>query len=321
MTITDNSYYCHPMADVQSGNIGEGTRIWQHAVILPGAKIGRNCNFCANTFVENDVVVGDNATLKCGVALWDGLRVGNDVFIGPNVSFCNDMYPRSGVRDGRRELLQTIVADGASIGSGAVVLPGVTVGAHSMVGAGAVVTKDVPPYAIVVGNPARIIGYVNSERMSGGLGQSIGVGSACAAASGKTGARLYSIPHFGDMRGDLNVVEFGKTLPFEVKRIFYTYNVGSTDVRGEHAHKKCEQFLLAVKGSVKVIVDDGSAREEYLLDNPNTGLHLPSGCWGIQYCHSSDCVLLVLASMPYEADDYIREYSEFLAFKGLMGKD
>ena len=308
------SAYMHPNSDVQSKNIGDGTRIWQNSVVLAGAKIGKNCNLCANTFVENDVVLGDNVTLKCGVAIWDGVRVGNDVFIGPNAAFCNDMYPRSGVRDGRRQLLKTIVNDGVSIGTGAVILPGVTIGENSMVGAGAVVTKDVPPYAKVVGNPARIVGYVNAVKVVDAAPASDTHVSSELSAS-KTGARFYAIPHFADLRGDLNVLEFDRLLPFPVKRMFYTYNVGSTEVRGEHAHKKCEQFLLAVKGSLKVIVDDGTNREEYVLDSPSQGLHLPSGCWGIQYAHSSDCVLLVLASLPYDGSDYIRDYSEFLAFK------
>jgi acetyltransferase-like isoleucine patch superfamily enzyme len=310
-----NVYY-HPSADVQTEKVGEGTRVWQNAVVLAGAQIGRDCNLCANTFVENDVIVGDNVTLKCGVSLWDGLRVGNNVFIGPNAVFCNDMYPRSGVRDNRRRLLKTVVCDGVSIGSGAVILPGVTVGACAMVGAGAVVTKDVPPYATVVGNPARIVGYVGAEKVSDTFSGDVKKADLQLRKLGKTGAQLYEIPHFGDMRGDLNVLEFGKLLPFPVERIFYTYNVGSTQVRGEHAHKKCEQFLLAVKGSLNVIVDDGKIREEYVLDNPSVGLHLPAGCWGIQYSHSSDCVLLVLASMPYVADDYIRDYNEFLKYRG-----
>ena len=308
--------FIHPKADVQTLDIGDETRIWQNAVVLAKAKIGRNCNLCANTFVENDVVIGDNVTLKCGVSLWDGVRVGNNVFIGPNAAFCNDMYPRSGVRDGRRKLLETIICDGVSIGTGAVVLPGITIGAGAMVGAGAVVTKDVPPYAIVVGNPAHITGYVNAEKKQVAKSDEVSPAALRIFEEGKTGARLYSMPHFVDLRGDLNVLEFDKMLPFPVKRIFYTYNVGSAEVRGEHAHRKCEQFLIAVKGSLNVIVDNAKVREEYLLNNPSVGLHLPAGCWGIQYRHSPDCVLLVLASMPYIAEDYIRDYSEFLAFKG-----
>ncbi len=143
--------FIHKLADVHTDKIGDGTRIWQFSVVLKGAKIGRNCNLCANTFVENDVLIGDNVTLKCGVFLWDGLRVEDNVFIGPNVSFCNDRYPRSGVRDERRTLMQTTIKKGASIGAGAVILPGVTIGEDSIVGAGAIVVGDVPKNATVVG--------------------------------------------------------------------------------------------------------------------------------------------------------------------------
>ncbi len=149
------SVFIHKLADVQTHDIGDGSRIWQFSVILPGAKIGRDCNICANTFVENDVIVGNNVTIKCGVQLWDGMKVGNNVFIGPNVTFCNDKYPKSGVRDGRRKLLDTIIEDGASIGAGAVILPGITIGANSIIGAGSVVVNDVKPLTTVVGNPAR----------------------------------------------------------------------------------------------------------------------------------------------------------------------
>lgn len=139
----------HPLADVQTQQIGEGTRIWQFSVVLPGARIGKACNICANCFVENDVVIGDNVTLKCGVQLWDGLRVEDDVFIGPNATFCNDRHPRSGRHD--FALLQTRVCKGASIGANATILPGVTIGERAMIGAGSVVVHDVPADTTVYG--------------------------------------------------------------------------------------------------------------------------------------------------------------------------
>jgi acetyltransferase-like isoleucine patch superfamily enzyme len=148
-----NPPFVHAMADVQSRQIGEGTRIWQFVVVLQGAVIGKDCNICSHCFIEDDVQVGDRVTLKSGVQLWDGMRVHDDVFIGPNASFANDRYPRSGVRHGAFET--TVIERGASIGAGAVVLPGVRIGAGAMVGAGAVVTRDVPPGVTVVGNPAR----------------------------------------------------------------------------------------------------------------------------------------------------------------------
>ena len=130
-----------------------------------------------------------------------------------------------------------------------------------------------------------------------------------------SGAVLYDIPYFADARGAMNVLEITRELPFECQRIFYTYTVPEGSVRGEHAHKKCEQFLIAIRGEVRVAVDDGDRRDEIALDSPSKGLHLPAGCWGEQYSHSPDCILLVLASMPYENEDYIRKYEDFLAWK------
>lgn len=145
----------HPLSDVQSTNIGTDTRIWQFSVVLKDAVIGNNCNVCAHTLIENDVVVGNNVTIKSGVYLWDSLRIEDDVFIGPCVAFANDKTPRS--KQYPEVFLSTTVKKGASIGANATILPGVTLGEHCMIGAGAVVIKDVPAYAVVVGNPASVI--------------------------------------------------------------------------------------------------------------------------------------------------------------------
>lgn len=146
----------HPLSDVQSTSIGAGTRVWQFVVILPGATIGSDCNICSHCFIEDGVIIGNRVTVKNGVQLWNGLHIMDDVFIGPNVTFTNDRHPRSGRHD--FDLLRTVVEQGASIGAGAVILPGVRIGAKSMIGAGAVVTKSVPPGRTVVGCPARIMG-------------------------------------------------------------------------------------------------------------------------------------------------------------------
>jgi len=151
----------HKLADVADCQIGENTRVWQFVVILAGAKIGADCNICAHVLIEGDVVIGDRVTVKSGVQLWEGLRVGNDVFIGPNVTFTNDRFPRS--RRYPPSFEETVIEVGASIGAGAVILPGVRIGARSMVGAGAVVTKDVAPDSLVLGNPARHVRFLRSE--------------------------------------------------------------------------------------------------------------------------------------------------------------
>lgn len=139
----------HPLSDVQTERIGEATNVWQFVVILKNAVIGDNCNICANVFIENDVVIGNNVTVKCGVQLWDGLRVEDDVFIGPNATFCNDKYPHSGNHSFER--LNTVIKRGASIGANATILPGITIGENAMIGAGAIVTKNVPANTVVKG--------------------------------------------------------------------------------------------------------------------------------------------------------------------------
>ena len=149
----------HPLADVKSVSIGADTRVWQYSVIFAQAQIGTNCNICAHTLIENDVIVGNNVTVKSGVFIWDGSRIEDDVFIGPNATFTNDVMPRSKVYP---DIFKGItVKKGASIGANATILPGIVIGQYAMVGAGAVVTKDVPDRAVVVGNPAKIIRYIS----------------------------------------------------------------------------------------------------------------------------------------------------------------
>jgi acetyltransferase-like isoleucine patch superfamily enzyme len=152
--------FIHDHALVETDSIGSGTRIWAFAHVMPGAVIGADCNICDHTIVESDVVVGDRVTLKSGVFRWDGLRVEDDVFIGPQATFTNDPFPRS--RQPFDGAVTTLRA-GASIGAGAVILPGVTIGERAMVGAGAVVTKDVPADSVVVGNPARVVRTVDRD--------------------------------------------------------------------------------------------------------------------------------------------------------------
>lgn len=154
--------FIHKLSDVQSTHIGEDTYIWQFSVILKGAQIGKNCNICAHTFIENDVKLGDNVTIKSGVYLWDGVHIEDNVFIGPNVTFTNDLHPRS--KQYPESYLPTLVKSKASIGANATILPGLTLGENCMVGAGAVVTKDVPKNAIVAGNPAKILRYIEGEQ-------------------------------------------------------------------------------------------------------------------------------------------------------------
>lgn len=145
----------HPLSDVKSANIGEGTNIWQFCVVFPKARIGRNCNICANVLIENDVVIGDNVTVKSGVQLWDGLEIEDNVFIGPNVTFTNDLFPRSKVYPEKFE--RTVIKRGASIGANSTIIAGHTIGKNAMIGAGSIVTKDIPDNELWFGTPAKFI--------------------------------------------------------------------------------------------------------------------------------------------------------------------
>ncbi|NCA21163.1 MAG: N-acetyltransferase [Crocinitomicaceae bacterium] len=151
----------HPLADVHSENIGENTNVWQFSVVLKGASIGDNCNVNCHCFVENEVKIGNNVTLKSGVYVWDGITIEDNVFVGPNATFVNDPYPRS--KQHLSEYPKTLLRKGSSIGAGAIILGGIEVGEFALVGAGSVVTKNVPANAIVVGNPAKQIGCVSDE--------------------------------------------------------------------------------------------------------------------------------------------------------------
>ena len=305
--------FIHPSSDVQTTEVGSGTKIWQFCVVLAGAQIGTNCNICSHVFIESDVLIGNNVTIKNGIQLWNGLRVKDNVFIGPNVTFTNDPFPRS--KQYPTAFPKTTVCAGASIGANATILPGVTIGKGAMVGAGAVVTRDVPANAVVVGNPAVIAKYVTSAAHAQPAETKL---LEDGTEEGTTdlnvgGCALYRLPLALDMRGSLSVAEYEKHIPFIPKRCFWVFDVPSREVRGEHAHKELHQFLICVKGSVNIVIDDSLHRTEIELNSPNLGLHIPPKVWGIQYRFTRDAVLLVLASDIYRPDDYIRDYDEFVA--------
>ena len=309
----NQNFFTHPQGICESITVGDETKIWAYAHVLPGARIGSACNICDHVFIENDVEIGDRVTIKCGVQLWDGLRVADDVFIGPNATFVNDQFPRS--KQYPQQYLQTQICRGASIGANATLLGGITIGEEAMVGAGTVVTQNVPPRAIVVGNPARIIGYTNTPKLT-----TIEIFSknkipqkAHQIANLQIGdVAIYPIRSYQDLRGSLAVTDFAEDLPFIPKRQFFIYSVPSYEVRGEHAHIVCDQFLIALHGSLSIVVDNGLMSKEVKLDSPSVGLFLPKMTWGVQYKFSEDAVLAVFASHPYDSKDYIRDYSEFL---------
>ena len=310
--MSEKPYFVHQLGCCETDQVGKGTRIWAFAHVLPGARIGEEANICDHVFVENDVVIGNRVTVKSGVQVWDGITLEDDVFIGPNATFTNDPFPRS--RQYRDSYPQTTVCRGASIGANATILPGLTIGRNAMIGSGAVVTRSVPPNAIVVGNPARISGYVNAGSLRpdtavldpGELEEPSVEGTSVKRVT------LHRLPLVKDLRGNLSAGEFEHHVPFPVKRYFLVFDVPSEETRGEHAHIECQQFLICVKGRCSIVADDGANRQQFDLQQPNVGLYLPPMVWSIQYRYSRDAVLLVFASEPYDADDYIRDYDRFL---------
>jgi UDP-2-acetamido-3-amino-2,3-dideoxy-glucuronate N-acetyltransferase len=304
-----SEFFQHPQALVESKTIGKGTRVWAFAHVLPKAVIGEECNVCDHVFIENDVSVGNRVTIKCGVQLWDGIRLEDDVFVGPNVTFTNDRMPRS--RQYLEKYPETFVRKGASIGANSTILPGLSIGQYAMVGAGSVVTRSVPPYAVVMGNPARIVRYVEADTQAAAVEKPVSTAIAYPEIRVDR-VEIHEAPIIKDLRGNLSARQTGKGLPFAAERSFVIFDVPSKEVRGEHAHRVCKQFLVSLRGSVAVVCDDGTHRQEFLLDTPEIGLYLPPMVWGIQYKYSEDSLLMVYASHGYDATDYIRNYDQFI---------
>jgi len=266
-----------------TGKSGE-LRLGLGAVVPPDFEHGRNC------------VVGPMSYVAQGCAFGSGVEIGAHATLVTS-SFSGRL----------------LVRDGAHIAAGAVVSGAAVIGLGSRVEPGAVVTADVPPFAIVAGNPAHVTGYVTPSAAGGDLSlEHVRIPSDIGITPLASGSVIIRFPEVVDLRGRLSFSDVGGLLPFEVMRLFFVYGVPSREIRGEHAHRQLHQVLIAASGSVSVLTDNGRMRQEIVLDSPVLGLHIPPLVWGVQFRHSHDAVLLVLASAPYEADDYIREYDDFL---------
>ena len=234
----------------------------------------------------------------------EGVRLGEQVDIGPGAVILSRPLSEA----------PTIIGDRAEIGANATILAGLSIGFESIIRPGSVVTRSVPPRAIAEGNPALIVGYVDADSDSG-IDPSPAPDANLPRVSRVEGVELIALRTARDLRGTLSVAEADSDIPFQPLRTFLVYDVPTVETRGEHAHRRCHQVLVAVAGTVRVVADDGREREEFRLDSPAVGLVLPAMTWGIQYGFSPDAVLMVLASERYDADDYLRSYSDFLQLK------
>lgn len=272
--------------------------------IHPDARIGNNCDIHASAVVEGTVHIGNDVGIGAGVV------VNGPCVVGDRCRVAAGCIIEPGRGSGQGVILESDV----QLRAGAIVCGDLTIASGACIQPGAVIQRSVPPHAIVSGNPAQITGYASSlagedAAKEGRLATP--PREPGAATTRVRGVTMHHLPRILDLRGNLSVGEFDRSVPFDPKRYFLVFGVPNAEVRGEHAHRTCKQFLVCVKGSCCVVADDGSQRQEFVLDDPAVGLYLPPLTWGIQYKYSADAVLLVFASEYYDTAEYIRDYGEF----------
>jgi len=300
----------HPTSLVETEHIGASTSIGAWVHISSGVRIGAHCDIRDHVRIEEGAIVGDRVLLYEGCRISPGAVVEDGVIIGPQAVTASHAFD-SGADAGA--LRPPRIQQGAAIGANATIEAGVTVGPRAVVSAGAVVTRDVPADAVVAGNPARITGYAGLKPHRAPAALAAPPEQPGAVPTQVRGVSFHHLPTVEDLRGNLAIGEVRRQVPFEISRFFLVFGVEDQRIRGEHAHRRLHQFLVCVHGSCHFVADDGVHREEFILDRPNLGLHVPPMVWGVQYKYTPDAVLLVLASDYYDPADYIRDYSEFLS--------
>ncbi len=255
--------------------------------------------------VDDRAELAFDCVVKSGAHICAGVTLERGTYVGANVAFVE--------LPGAAQGAPTRVKAEAWIGPNATIHAGLTIGARAVVRPGAVVTRSVPPAAIVEGNPASIVGYVGATDHVAAPVLQAGAPAQRPAVQ-QTPVKGVTLHHFAlipDLRGNLTVGEFDRQVPFKPLRYFLVFGVPNREIRGEHAHHKCHQFLICVRGNCAVVADDGVNKIEVPLEGPDRGLYLPPLTWGVQYKYSADAMLMVFASDYYDAADYIREYDEF----------
>jgi UDP-2-acetamido-3-amino-2,3-dideoxy-glucuronate N-acetyltransferase len=268
----------HPTALCDGADLGAGTRVLAYTTVAAGVRVGERC------VVGEHVSVGPGCVVETGSVLGSGARLVGDVRVGA----------------------------AATVGENAVLLAGVTIGRGAVIQAGSSVADPVPANAIVEGNPAVITGYVADDVPVVEGPVTVPEPKGKVVETRVAGVTLHPLTRVTDLRGSLMATDFSD-LPFTPQRVFSVLDVPSERIRGSHAHRECGQLLICLQGTISCVVDDGRTRDEIRLEGPDQALHVPPMVWATQYKYSRDAVLLVLASLPYDAADYIRDYDEFLS--------
>jgi acyl-[acyl carrier protein]--UDP-N-acetylglucosamine O-acyltransferase len=274
-------------------------------VIHETAAVEASADIASEVEIGAYVSIGDDAVVATGAILDAGARIGTGVIVGPSAK----IGANSVIAGGSSESRPTRVAEHAEIGAAAVVGPGVHIGHHAVVAPGTTVGSDVPPYAHVQGDSGRIVGYAgeNSASLLSRARPQDFDSSALDAVSAD-GVRLVRAAVAEDLRGSLVAYEHDEQLPYRAARAYLVFDVHGNQARAEHAHRECHETLVCAAGSLDVLVDTGSARAQVRLQNPAVGLYLPPMTWRVIVNHSPGAVLMVLSSLPYDPDDYIRDY-------------
>ena len=305
----------HPQAFCETDQIGNGTRVDAFATLAEGSMLGSDVVIARGATVLRAAEIGDRVRVDVGAVVGEGVHIQSDVVVGPRAILSD---PTASANERANHVPgRIVIGQDARIGSNAMVFPGVHISRNARVCAGAVVTRSVPANAIVSGNPANISGYVRfaNHLADAASNQSVAETSKWPELqpSVVAGVSVHRSPLHRDMRGSLVANEFSKDIPFEPKRTFLVYDVPTGQVRGEHAHRECHQFISCIHGACSLVAEDGKARKEFRLDDPTIGVHIPPMVWSSQHRHTPNAVLLVHASHGYDPDDYIHDYKAFLA--------
>lgn len=270
--------------------------------------IGANCHIGDHVLVEGNVSVGANVRVEAAAQLCDGTELEDDVIIGPAAVIGAPAVHTTPERSHNPS--PTVVRIGATVGAKATIVAGITIGTHATVEPGAVATENVPGHVAVSGNPARIVKHLNT-RPEQWPPATVEQGQRWPERV--KGVKLYEVKIVADdIRGSLSVAQLGAGLPFVPARLFTVFDVPSRQVRGEHAHKSLHQWLVCLRGTLTLMVDDGTNREALVLNSPARAVHIPPMIWAAQYQFSPDAILLVAASSVYDPTEYIRDYDDFL---------